>query len=133
MHARSPNVMGESATRLVGGDLANKGALAAEARQTGDRIGRRSARHDRGRAHRVVKRLRPRLVHELHRALVQPRRDKELVVYRRNHIDNCIAKSKDVKLMRGHRLPFRTSRVLPAPRKAVKSFARQKTRRRSRT
>ena len=102
MHAGGPNVVGEGAARLIRRDLSDKGAHAAEARQASDRIGRRSARYDRGRAHRIVKPLRPLFVDELHRALVQSGGDEKFLVNRGDHVDNGIAKTKDIKMLRGH-------------------------------
>ena len=102
LDAGRADVVREGAAELVVLDLADEGAAPAEARDADDRVGGRAARNLHRRSHRVVDRLRARLVDQRHAALGHALLDQEIVVGAREHIDDGVADAENVVAKRGH-------------------------------
>ena len=94
--------MREHAAKLIILDLADESRARAEARDADDGVGGRAAGNLHRRPHRVVDRLRPRLVDQLHAALVHVLLDQEIVLGARKHVDNGVADAENVEAGGGH-------------------------------
>ena len=101
--------MREGAAEFVVLDLADKSGAAAEARHTDDGIGGRAARAFHRRAHRVVDRLRARLVDQRHGAFVHALRDQKVVFGAGDDVDDGVADAEHVVAGGGHERSFKLS------------------------
>jgi hypothetical protein len=97
--------MREHPAQRIIGHLADEGRAGAEGRQTGDRVGRRSARDLDRRSHCRIEPFGLGLVDKAHRALDKPLADQEIVLGTGQDIDNGVADADDIKSRFRHFLP----------------------------
>ncbi len=102
MHAGGADVVAEDAAQLIVADLADIGALAAEAGQPRDRVRRRAAGDFHRRTHRVVEFARALRVDQHHGALGQAHARQELFLAVGEDIDNRVADAADVNVLVRH-------------------------------
>ncbi len=95
-HVRGANVVREDRAERIRLQLADEGRAAPELRGADDRIGGRAAGDDRRLTHGAVKPFGRGFVDEPHRAFVQPVRDQEIVVARRDDVDDRVAEADNV-------------------------------------
>jgi len=105
--------MGENLPQLVGADLADKGALAAQRRESGHGVGSRTARTFDGWSHAFIQCLAAHLVDQRHRSLDQILAFQEAIVGGGKNIDNGVADTDDVE--RRHIWSFHQDRLKIRP------------------
>ena len=89
--------MGEDLAKLVVTDLADVGRPAAEAGDTGHRVGRRAARRLDTGWHCGIERCRPLRIDEGHRSLDQTMLIEKVLRHRRDHVDDGVAHPDDIE------------------------------------
>ena len=105
MHVDGLQVVGEELAGLVVLHLADEAGLDAEGGDARRRVGARAARDDHRRAHIAVELLGPRLVDELHGALVHLLLQQEGLVRMGEHVNDGVAEGKNVDAGLGHEPP----------------------------
>ena len=125
---RRADIMGKDAPKLIILDLSNEGRARPQARDPDDRIGRGATGNLHGRAHGVVKLRGPRLIDQLHGAFAHFLLRKEPVVGPRDHINDRIADTENIKSRRGHpkALPCKSARNIAVER--LEAIALRRTR-----
>ncbi|NDH84978.1 MAG: hypothetical protein EBY65_08990, partial [Acidimicrobiia bacterium] len=128
-HTAVAGVVGEDLAKLVVTDLADVGRPAAEAGDTGHRVGRRAARGLDTGWHCGIERCRPLRIDEGHRSLHQTMPIEKVLRDRRDHVDDGVAHPDDIEGKIGIRAQLRLQPQVNPGRLALRTPGEQLLRR----